>query len=462
MEGIEWRSLDDENLKIIQEELRRKFEIVIDIYGNRSELNVGKEELDYLFFLLTDIKDRLKLDIKSEIVDLVKEIFKSLRNCMVADNDRQNYFVNKENSLLNVKEIMLILINDRECKKWTSCVKIIFQFLINLVVGNENSSEKVWSMLSDIFPDLCKKCDSYYTCALLYNIMIKCPKILLNIGTYEIILNYFEHGKENEYVLFLIELFLKHDHIHDKYASFKLQHRIILLETIKQKLVLKKDESFNISREQLLSFATEFKKKSDCILKTTPEYLSSIDVREVILLLEILASLSSYEGQLQYIQNDKSLLINCMYLLISVHQAGKQGHQEFTPIQKISQLITNTEEFEASTPAIGFKVDLIRMISNMCWKHKENQDFVREMDGIAVILDCCNIDAKNPFIIQWVIFAIHNLCENNLENQKIIASLNKQGVVDSEVLQEVGVMLHNDGESTLHIAPLEELQKRAK
>ncbi|XP_018322752.1 ataxin-10 isoform X3 [Agrilus planipennis] len=102
------------------------------------------------------------------------------------------------------------------------------------------------------------------------------------------------------------------------------------------------------------------------------------------------------------------------------------------------------------------------MISNMCWKHKENQDFVREMDGIAVILDCCNIDAKNPFIIQWVIFAIHNLCENNLENQKIIASLNKQGVVDSEVLQEVGVMLHNDGESTLHIAPLEELQKRAK
>ena len=31
---------------------------------------------------------------------------------------------------------------------------------------------------------------------------------------------------------------------------------------------------------------------------------------------------------------------------------------------------------------------------------------VREIDGIPLLLDCSPIDANNPIITQWVIFAI--------------------------------------------------------
>ena len=42
-------------------------------------------------------------------------------------------------------------------------------------------------------------------------------------------------------------------------------------------------------------------------------------------------------------------------------------------------------------------------------------------------------------ITQWVIFAIHNLCENNLDNQKVIASIDKKGHMDKDKLRELGI-----------------------
>merc|ERR1712039_388259 len=81
-----------------------------------------------------------------------------------------------------------------------------------------------------------------------------------------------------------------------------------------------------------------------------------------------------------------------------------------------------------ANPVFGFKRDLVRLIGNMCWRHKKNQDIVRDMDGIPLLLDCSPIDANNPMVTQWVIFAMRNLCENNEENQAVIASIDKKGL----------------------------------
>jgi len=53
-----------------------------------------------------------------------------------------------------------------------------------------------------------------------------------------------------------------------------------------------------------------------------------------------------------------------------------------------------------------------------------------------------------------VVLAIRNILENNIQNQEVIASLNKQGVVDSAVLNELSMTLHNDGPNSINIAPL--------
>ena len=77
------------------------------------------------------------------------------------------------------------------------------------------------------------------------------------------------------------------------------------------------------------------------------------------------------------------------------------------------------------------------------------------MDGIPLLLDCCHIDARNPLLIQWVVLAIRNLCEGNTENQAVIASMNRQGVVESRVLHELGLTLNEDEDGkTIRVVPL--------
>lgn len=59
--------------------------------------------------------------------------------------------------------------------------------------------------------------------------------------------------------------------------------------------------------------------------------------------------------------------------------------------------------------------------------------------------------------MQWVILAVRNLCEGNLENQNVIASLTQQGVVDSGLLKEMGLTLHQDENSGVMVMPLDTL-----
>jgi ataxin-10 len=51
---------------------------------------------------------------------------------------------------------------------------------------------------------------------------------------------------------------------------------------------------------------------------------------------------------------------------------------------------------------------------------QSNAREIKEMDGIPLILDSCNIDANNPYIMQWSIFALRNALENNCLNQELI------------------------------------------
>lgn len=52
------------------------------------------------------------------------------------------------------------------------------------------------------------------------------------------------------------------------------------------------------------------------------------------------------------------------------HLAGKQAVNIFTATHAV------TGQEEISHPAVGFKSHLIRLIGNLCYKNKENQDKV--------------------------------------------------------------------------------------
>ncbi|KAI8441112.1 hypothetical protein MSG28_009372 [Choristoneura fumiferana] len=58
-------------------------------------------------------------------------------------------------------------------------------------------------------------------------------------------------------------------------------------------------------------------------------------------------------------------------------------------------LCTSVETVERHV-AFGFKAVLVRTLANLCWKNQANKKQMRELDVISVLLDCCNIDARNP------------------------------------------------------------------
>lgn len=61
-------------------------------------------------------------------------------------------------------------------------------------------------------------------------------------------------------------------------------------------------------------------------------------------------------------------------------------------------------------------------------------------------------------IIQWCILAIRNICDGNIENKKVIASLHQEGTVSSDTLKEMGITLHRNGESPLNMISLDDLK----
>lgn len=132
-------------------------------------------------------------------------------------------------------------------------------------------------------------------------------------------------------------------------------------------------------------------------------------------------------------------------------QKARLGTIDMTNNKKIHTSVESVERHVA----FGFKATLVRTLANLCWKNQANKRQIRELDVIPVLLDCCNIDSRNPLIMQWVIFAVRNLCENCPENQEVIAKMTLQGPVDNEMLQEMGLTLQSDAQGNcIKIAPM--------
>ncbi|KAM9960991.1 hypothetical protein ACTFIW_010158 [Dictyostelium discoideum] len=87
----------------------------------------------------------------------------------------------------------------------------------------------------------------------------------------------------------------------------------------------------------------------------------------------------------------------------------------------------------------GFKIELIRILGNLSYKNRGNQDEIRGLGGIEIILNHCRFDVNNPYIKEWSVFAIRNLCEDNVENQNLIESLKVKGVANNDELKDLGL-----------------------
>ncbi|KAL3217822.1 hypothetical protein MRX96_000689 [Rhipicephalus microplus] len=169
------------------------------------------------------------------------------------------------------------------------------------------------------------------------------------------------------------------------------------------------------------------------------------EIAEICKLLKVLCLASAHEELKGSFADGSELLATALEVLKTVHLLGKSSENAFTPAQHLDDFTgvdRGTSEL-TDHHSFGFKRDLVQLIGNMCHHNRKHQDMViqlRNLDGIPLILDVCNLDAKNPFIIQHVILAIRNLLEGNLENQAVVGSLVQRGVVtDSPLIKEMGI-----------------------
>ncbi|KAG2381358.1 hypothetical protein C9374_006347 [Naegleria lovaniensis] len=97
-------------------------------------------------------------------------------------------------------------------------------------------------------------------------------------------------------------------------------------------------------------------------------------------------------------------------------------------------------EYEEDQMYMGYKSLLVRALANLTYATREIQDYIREEQGIPLILSCCAVQDPNPFLREWGVFCVRNLCENNEENVKFISGVKLESLDESteELLAKQG------------------------
>lgn len=108
-----------------------------------------------------------------------------------------------------------------------------------------------------------------------------------------------------------------------------------------------------------------------------------------------------------------------------------------------SQCNVNVNDDRPVIALEGVRVAAIRLIALACDRDRAIQDLVRRVNGIVPILSALSYESdtsKNPFLREWAIFAIRNLCCGNQEIADEIAKLELMDVqLNDQLLISAGL-----------------------
>ncbi|KGL74989.1 Ataxin-10, partial [Tinamus guttatus] len=380
---------------------------------------------------------------------LIAECFRCLRNACV--QCAKNQHVMRNLGLIHTSVHLIEVLHGVPVKQESllTAFRCSLQFLGNVAAGNGDSQNSIWKCA---FPDLFLTCLTYsdekivaYCCMVLFTCLnSERVRELLNPGNLTVplhVLKVYREELETEWSFLIVtdHLLKCPELVKALYAKLSNQERVTLLDLIMAKI----SENHPVTSEEMMVFlryadflAGCFQEKCQAVLKLT----SAVDAEDeealvTIRLLDVLCEMTSNNGQLEHLQVLPGLLETAVDTLRLTHLAGKQTINIFT----VTHAMTGQEEI--SHPAVGFKSHLIRLIGNLCYKNKENQDKVYQLDGIPLILDNCSIDDNNPFVNQWAVYAIRNLTEQNERNQELIAHMEERGLADNSILESMGLQV---------------------
>ncbi|XP_075552009.1 ataxin-10 isoform X2 [Dermacentor variabilis] len=392
--------------------------------------------------------------------EAVTDLFRFLRNSFAgspgnaATATRNDVLMQSLKTL--VKGLCELHIKDASHAECVVGLRCSLQCLGNLVCSHQSSENLVWELLmaqeSQMCPVLLRSPDvkvRQYCSMVLYNCLSPAhvESILRSTGSVGMIESLADMliNTESEWSLFILERLLQHDDLVTVFQKLSARCRCVLLDIAADDLIKKQGEDAPIpislpflehAQSQLLERVWTMTKCLEAAAAGDPE------ISEICKLLKVLCLASANEEFKGSFADGSELLATALEVLKTVHLLGKSSQNAFTPAPRLDDFSAVEKGALELTGhhSFGFKRDLVQLIGNMCHQNRKHQDMIRNLDGIPLILDVCNLDAKNPFIIQHVTLAIRNLMEANPENQAVVGSLVQQGVVtDSPLIKEMGI-----------------------
>ncbi|KAJ6641082.1 Ataxin-10 [Pseudolycoriella hygida] len=432
-------SIDDsERIKLLMEQFKSK------VFQSKDEIFSALDAIGKIISRNSDFLNSTQLSVATDCLRVI-------RQACPQGADVQSYIVNALPVIGFIESVFTTALKDANKQLYL----VSLQVLANLIINHSSNQQVIWGHFNQLLVKFLQASDFPHKdmcLMLLHNIYCvggliqdngkDFLKLLLQILEEEI-----HNGKSTipEFLQLFLEHFVtKQKRVTPMYMLLSSNERILLLNFVSD--LIKENHSGDtvVTTELLQCISKEFKKKSDCILKTETTYLNCIEPKEVMALVEVISQASADKSYKHVFADDGSLFLNIGCLLRNVQALGKNGENIFSPIQKLEQIApssTSNAEFEADV-SYSLKTMLVRSIGNLACRNSKNQDLAREMEIMMAVLDCTHMDARNPLIKEWSILAIRNLCEGNMENQQLIASLTKVGDADnSDILKEFNIDL---------------------
>uniref|UniRef100_A0A182JLG3 Ataxin-10 n=1 Tax=Anopheles atroparvus TaxID=41427 RepID=A0A182JLG3_ANOAO len=370
----------------------------------------------------------------------------------------QNIIIAKEGLLDRVRDILIneegpLLDNIR-----TNCLQLV----ANLSVQNKPNQERIINHLKSFLLENITSNGDYTNASamILYNAFIYKSTSLNLDGILETILenvavNQAAQKELPEFVcIFLEYLISESNEVVEVMEKMDFNRKLLLYRYLIEYVRQEDRRVHPIHPDVFKHLLEEFKKKSDMVLKTETIQLNAQDTEEVFTLLIFISDTTCVEPYASFLRHDGGLFLNLGCLLRQMQMIGKADTKNmFTPVQKLDEIL-RIKKGDSDLDIEGhisysLRSAVVKALANLAYKSKKNQKMAREMDIIAAILECTNLDARNPLIKEWSILAIHNLCDDNLENQQFIAGLKKQGDAENSLITEykAGTIRISEGKS---------------
>ncbi|KAJ3441334.1 ataxin-10 [Anaeramoeba flamelloides] len=214
----------------------------------------------------------------------------------------------------------------------------------------------------------------------------------------------------------------------DPQLAFKSM-KFIILELI-DGLISKNEEPLVFSTQQILFLAKEVRRMLEELIELIGKFRKQTEKikdkdQQLFQNFSVLFRIVSFLIALNH-ETDLSQLIDKETDLIALVIT-------FLKICKIKKSTNPNFSF------FGLEKEAIIVLANMAFRNKIVQDKIRKLEGIEVILNNSKIDMKQPFLREWCLFAIRNLCEGNEENRKYIASFDVKGVSNIDEINKMGL-----------------------